>query len=75
MAPEVCMVRTAAARKIGLSAKRVKEPFLWFQLVDFASFMVIITKAIVTLSSPRWLFSHLVLGVAIVTLVVLNGGI
>jgi hypothetical protein len=36
MAPEVCMVRTAAARKFGLSAKRVKEPFLWFQLVDFA---------------------------------------
>jgi hypothetical protein len=35
MAPEVCMVRTAAARKFGLSAKRVKEPFLWFQLVDF----------------------------------------
>ena len=30
------MVRTAAARKFGLSAKRVKEPFLWFQLVDFA---------------------------------------
>jgi hypothetical protein len=29
MAPEVCMVRTAAAaRKFGLSAKRVKEPFL-----------------------------------------------
>ncbi len=36
MAPEVCMVRTVAARKFGLSAKRVKEPFLWFQLVDFA---------------------------------------
>jgi hypothetical protein len=35
MAPEVCMVRTAAARKFGLSAKRVKEPFLWSQLVDF----------------------------------------
>jgi hypothetical protein len=30
------MVRTAAARKFGLSPKRVKEPFLWFQLVDFA---------------------------------------
>jgi hypothetical protein len=27
MAPEVCMVRTAAPRKFGLSAKRVKEPF------------------------------------------------
>ena len=25
MAPEVCMVRTAAARKFGLSPKRVKE--------------------------------------------------
>jgi hypothetical protein len=37
MAPEVCMVRTPAARKFGLSAKRVKEPFLWSQLVDFAS--------------------------------------
>jgi hypothetical protein len=36
MAPEVCMVRTSAARKFGLSAKRVKEPFLWLQLVDFA---------------------------------------
>ena len=34
--PEVCMVRTAAARKLGRSAKRVKDPFLWFQLVDFA---------------------------------------
>jgi hypothetical protein len=31
------MVRTAAARKFGLSAKRVKEPFLWSQLIDFAS--------------------------------------
>ena len=30
------MVRTAAARRSSLSAKRVKEPFLWFQLVDFA---------------------------------------
>ena len=36
MAPEVYMVRTAAARKFDLSTKRVKEPFLWFQLVDFA---------------------------------------
>ncbi len=36
MALEVCMVRTAAAKKVGLSATRVKEPFLWFQLVDFA---------------------------------------
>ena len=35
-APEVCMVRTAAARKFRLSLKRVKEPFLWFQLVNFA---------------------------------------
>jgi len=35
MAPEVCMARTAATRKFGLSAKRVKEPFLWFHLVDF----------------------------------------
>ena len=34
--PEVCMVRTAAARKFGLSPKRVKDPFLWLQLVDFA---------------------------------------
>ena len=37
MAPKVCMVRTATAIKFGLSAKRVKEPFLWFQLVDFAA--------------------------------------
>ena len=36
MAPEVCMVRTAAARKFGLSPKNVKEPFLWSDLVDFA---------------------------------------
>ncbi len=36
MAPEVCMVRTDAARKSGLSAKRVKEPFMWSDLVDFA---------------------------------------
>jgi hypothetical protein len=36
MAPEVCMERIAAARKFGLSAKRVKEPFLWFQLIFFA---------------------------------------
>jgi hypothetical protein len=37
MVPEVCIVRTAAARKFSLSVKRVKEPFLWFQLVDFAA--------------------------------------
>ncbi len=36
MAPEVCMVRTAAARKFGLAPKRVKEPFMWTDLVDFA---------------------------------------
>jgi hypothetical protein len=30
------MVRTTTARKFGLSAKQVKNPFLWFQLVDFA---------------------------------------
>jgi len=35
-APEVSMVGTAAARKFGLSPKRVKKPFLWFQLVNFA---------------------------------------
>ncbi len=34
MAPEVCMIRTAAGKKKFLSAKRAKEPFLWFQLVD-----------------------------------------
>jgi hypothetical protein len=28
-AHEVCMVKTTAARKFGLSPKRVKEPFLW----------------------------------------------
>ena len=32
----MCTVRTAAARKFGMSPKRVKEPFLWFQLIDFA---------------------------------------
>ena len=36
MAPEVCMVRTAAARKFGLSPKTVKEPFMWADLVNFA---------------------------------------
>ncbi len=36
MAPDVCMVRTAAARKFGLSLKRIKEPFMWTDLVDFA---------------------------------------
>jgi len=36
MAPEVCMVSTVAPRKFGQSAKRVKEPFLRTQLVDFA---------------------------------------
>ncbi len=39
MAPEVCMVKTAAARKFGLSPKKnknVKEPFMWADLVDFA---------------------------------------
>jgi hypothetical protein len=36
MAPELCMARTAATRKFGLSSERVKKPFLWFQLVDFA---------------------------------------
>ncbi len=36
MAPKVCMVRTAAARKFGLSSKRVKEHFMWTNLVDFA---------------------------------------
>ncbi len=36
MAPEVCMVTTAAARKFGLSPKRVNEPFMWLDLVDFA---------------------------------------
>ena len=36
MAPEVCMVRTAAARKFGLSSKRVKEPFMRLDLVGFA---------------------------------------
>ncbi len=35
-APEVCMVRTVAARKSRLSRKRVKEPFLWTQLIGFA---------------------------------------
>jgi hypothetical protein len=36
LAPKVCMERAATARKFGLSAKRVKDSFLWFQLVDFA---------------------------------------
>ncbi len=29
-------MRTVAARKFGLSPKRVKEPFMWTDLVDFA---------------------------------------
>ena len=37
MAPEECMTMTVAARKFDLSAKRIKEPFLWFQLVDFSA--------------------------------------
>ena len=36
MSPEVCMVRTTTARKFGLSANHVKDPFPWSQLVDFA---------------------------------------
>jgi len=36
MAREVCIVRRAVARKFGLSPKRVKEPFMWIDLVDFA---------------------------------------
>ena len=36
MAPDVCMVRTAAARKFGLSVKRVEKPFLLFRFVYFA---------------------------------------
>ena len=36
LAREVCMVRTSAARKFGLSPKRVKEPFMWMNLVGFA---------------------------------------
>jgi len=36
MAPKDCTVRTTAVRKFNLSAKRAKEPFLWFQLVHFA---------------------------------------
>jgi hypothetical protein len=35
-APEVDMVRATIAMKFGLSPKRVKEPLLWTQLVDFA---------------------------------------
>jgi hypothetical protein len=35
-APEECMVRAEAARKNVLSPKLFKEPFLWFQLADFA---------------------------------------
>jgi len=35
MAPEVCMVRKTTVTKIDLFAKRVKDPFLWFHLVDF----------------------------------------
>ena len=29
-------MRTIVAREFGLFAKRVKDPFLWFQFVDFA---------------------------------------
>jgi hypothetical protein len=36
MAPKVCMVRTTTTRKFGLSPKRVEEPFIWLDLVDFA---------------------------------------
>jgi hypothetical protein len=36
MALEVCMVRTTSTRKFGLSPKRVKERFMWMDLVNFA---------------------------------------
>jgi hypothetical protein len=35
MAPKVCMVRTTAATKFGLSAKKFKEPIFLFQLMVF----------------------------------------
>ncbi len=35
-APKVCMERTTTGRKFRLSAKRVKEPFLWSHSIDFA---------------------------------------
>jgi hypothetical protein len=35
-APKVGMVRRTTARKFGLSGQRIKEPFAWFQMVDFA---------------------------------------
>jgi hypothetical protein len=65
MAPEVCMVRTAAARKFGLSAKRVKEPFLWSQLMDFASLYGNQNQGYSHLVVSTMLFSHSVLCVVI----------
>ena len=35
-APEVCMVRTATAINVGCLLRESKNPFLCFQLVDFA---------------------------------------
>jgi hypothetical protein len=74
MALEVCMVRTAAARKFGLSAIRVKDPFLWFQLVDCAVLYNNQTKALVTLLR-LWLSFYSLLCVVIVMLLDSSGRI
>ncbi len=78
MAPGVCMVRTAAARKFGLSAKRVKEPFLWFQLIGIFcndSYMVTKYNDSVTLLLQLWLSFHSVICAVIVMLVDSSGKI
>jgi hypothetical protein len=69
MAPEVCMVRTAVAKKLCLSAKRVKEPLIWFQSVDFE------IKAIVTLLLRLWPSFYSMLCVVMVMLVDSSGNI
>jgi len=68
-------VRTSAARKFGLSAKRVKKnPFFGYNWWISPFCTVTKTKVIVTLLSLLWLYFHLVLCVAIVTMLIdLNG--
>jgi len=73
----VCMARTAAERNVGLSAKRVKETFLWFHLVDTLPpyYIVAKTKTIATLLFRLWLSFHSELCVGIVILVDSSGRI
>jgi hypothetical protein len=59
MAPEVCMVRTTAARKFGLSPKRVKEPFMWDGSRGFRSSLWISLSRVLSPCSSH--YGHLIL--------------